>query len=83
LAEKKDAKQGKKSGSASAKAYTAGFRRYFNMVRKVTRHVARNPRDFAAAAWLKAMRATLAIDYVRGSPKIRAAHDGIFLPREA
>lgn len=76
--EKKSAKSDKKRNSSSASAYLATFRRYFNKVKKVKRHVKRQ-QDMNAAKFLVGLQGIMAMDYVRGSEKVRALHERHFV----
>jgi hypothetical protein len=75
--EKKSEKAGRKANSHSAAAYKAGFRRFFNKLRKVKRHV-KQYKDQNAKQWLTDAQGVLAMDYVRGSEKVRQLHTKYF-----
>lgn len=74
--EKKSAKADRKRNSNSAAAYKNGHRRYLHKIRATKRHIKRNPNDMQAQRVLKGISSVLMIDYVRGSEKVRAAHEG-------
>lgn len=75
---KKSDKAGKKAKSNQGMVYKAMFSRYFNKLKNLKKYVKDNPNDKQAAAWLKFMQGTLAMNYTRGAEAVRAAHKEIY-----
>lgn len=78
MSQKKDSKAGRKAKAKPNVVYIASNRRYFNAVKRVKRHLKRQPDDAAAQKWLDFMGRTLAIDYRRGTAAVKKAHDNIY-----
>ena len=77
MSQKKDSKAGRKTKAKPNVVYIASNRRYFNAVKRVKRHIKRQPADAAATRWLDFLGRTLGMDYKRGAPAVRKAHENI------